>query len=172
MAGDTAQELERFRQQWQQEVTQRVKGAPSASLTISPQSPSQSISGATFPPPLIRRESRETEEHAEDLGEEGYHDLEDKDEKRRLGEAGERIHPSITQEPRSALDHYELAVERESEGSLGDSLNHYRKAYKVRIQILIFREIVDMNQARCGRGPYLQEQAFPTFFLQVETDEP
>ena len=172
MAGDTAEELERFRQQWQQEVTQRVKGAPSASVTTSPRPPSQSISEATLPPPLIRWETRETEEHAEDLGGEGYHDLEDKDEKRRLGEAGERIHPSITQEPRSALDHYELAVERESEGSLGDSLNHYRKAYRVRIQILVFRRIADVNQARCGRGQYLQEQAFPTFFLQVETDQP
>ena len=172
MAGDTAEELEKFRQQWQQEVTQRVKGAPSASLTTSPRPPSQSISEANLPPPLVRRETRETEEHAEDPGGEGYHDLEDKDEKRRLGEAGERIHPSITQEPRSALDHYELAVERESEGSLGDSLNHYRKAYRVCIQILIFRKIADMSQARCGRGQYLQEQAFPTFVLQVETDQP
>ena len=172
MAGDTAEELERFRQQWQQEVTQRVKGAPSASLTTSPRPPSQSISETTLLPPLIRRETRETEEHAEDTGGEGYHDLEDKDEKRRLGEAGEQIHPSNTQEPRSALDHYELAVERESEGSLGDSLNHYRKAYKVRIQILIFRRIADMKQARCGRGQNLQEQAFSTFFLQIETDQP
>ncbi|KAM0803541.1 hypothetical protein BDR22DRAFT_879308 [Usnea florida] len=131
MAGDTAEELERFRQQWHQEVTQRVKGAPSAPTTISAQSPSKSIGEATLPPPLIRSGTRETEEHAGDPGGEGYHDLEDKDEERRLGEAGERIHPSITQEPRSALDHYELAVERESEGSLGDSLNHYRKAYKL-----------------------------------------
>ena len=133
MVGDSAEELERFRQQWQQEVTQRVKGAPAASTSISPRPPSQSINEATLPPPLIRRETRETEEPAKDPGGEGYHDLEDKDDKRRLGEAGEGIHPSITQEPRSALDHYELAVERESEGSLGDSLNHYRKAYKVRI---------------------------------------
>ena len=145
MAGDAAEELERFRQQWQQEVTQRVKEAPSASLAISPRPPSQSISGATLSPPLIRRETRETEEHAEDLGGEGYCDLEDKDEERRLGEDGERIHPSIKQEPRSALDHYELAVERELEGSLGDSLNHYRKAYRVRIQSLIFRRILDMK---------------------------
>jgi F-box protein 9 len=34
-------------------------------------------------------------------------------------------------EPRSALEHYEKAVERESQGSLGDSLNLYRKAFKV-----------------------------------------
>lgn len=82
---------------------------------------------------MIRRQTKDVEEHAEDLGGEGHHDLEDKDERRRLGEAGERIHPSNKREPHSALDHYELAVERESEGSLGDSLNHYRKAYRVRI---------------------------------------
>lgn len=35
-------------------------------------------------------------------------------------------------EPVTALDHYERAVEKESAGSLGDSLNLYRKAYRVR----------------------------------------
>lgn len=36
-----------------------------------------------------------------------------------------------SREPRSALEHYEKAVERESQGSLGDSLNLYRKAFRV-----------------------------------------
>ena len=34
-------------------------------------------------------------------------------------------------EPVSALDHYEAAVEKESQGSLGDSLRLYRKAFRV-----------------------------------------
>jgi len=34
-------------------------------------------------------------------------------------------------EPVSALDHYEKAVEREVAGKLGDSLNLYRKAFRV-----------------------------------------
>ena len=142
MAGDTAEELERFRQQWQQEVTQRAKGAPSASVKKSAGSPhpSRNSSGAIPPeradPPLIRRQTKEAELQVDDLGGGAYNDLEDKDEERRLGQAGERIHPSNKREPRSALDHYELAVERESEGSLGDSLNHYRKAYRVRIDPL------------------------------------
>lgn len=137
MAEDTAEELERFRQRWQQEVTQRAKGSPSASVIKStrPPHPSQNSSGAIPPEraalPLIRWQSREEEEHAEDTGGEAFHDLENKDEARVLGEVGEWIHPSNRKEPRSALDHYELAVERESEGSLGDSLKHYRKAYKV-----------------------------------------
>ena len=34
-------------------------------------------------------------------------------------------------EPTSALEHFERAVEKEAEGNLGDSLSHYRKAYRV-----------------------------------------
>lgn len=36
------------------------------------------------------------------------------------------------EEPVSALDHYEKAVERETAGKLGDSLRLYRKAFRVR----------------------------------------
>ena len=38
----------------------------------------------------------------------------------------------VYDEPKSALEHYEKAVEREAQGSLGDSLDLYRKAFKVR----------------------------------------
>ena len=31
----------------------------------------------------------------------------------------------------SALDHFEEAMEREAQGNMGESLKHYRKAYKV-----------------------------------------
>ncbi|KAJ5919864.1 hypothetical protein N7454_009699 [Penicillium verhagenii] len=34
-------------------------------------------------------------------------------------------------EPRSALEHFERAVEKEAAGNLGDSLQHYRKAYRL-----------------------------------------
>ncbi len=131
MAGDTAEELVKFRQQWQQEVMQRARGAPPALANKSTRPPRQSQDSSGAVPPLIHRQTREAEEHAEDIGGDGYHDVEDKDEERRLGEAGEKVHPSNKREPHSALDHYELAVERESEGSLGDSLDHYRKAYRV-----------------------------------------
>lgn len=138
MVGDPVEELERFRQQWQQEVSQRAKGAPSASVNKPARPPrlSQS-SNAAIPseraaPPSIRRQIKEAQEGAKGTGGAGSHDLEDQNEARRLGELEERRPSSNKQEPRSALDHYELAVERESEGSLGDSLNHYRKAYRVR----------------------------------------
>lgn len=38
---------------------------------------------------------------------------------------------STTKEPESALEHYERAVEKENQGNLGDSLVHYRKAYRL-----------------------------------------
>jgi F-box protein 9 len=36
-----------------------------------------------------------------------------------------------TAEPNTALEHFERAVEKEAAGKLGDSLQHYRKAYRV-----------------------------------------
>ena len=38
---------------------------------------------------------------------------------------------STADEPASALDYYEKAVEREGAGKLGDSLKLYRKAFRV-----------------------------------------
>ena len=43
--------------------------------------------------------------------------------------------PESRAEPTSALEHYERAVEKESQGSLGDSLAHYRKAYKLDFKV-------------------------------------
>lgn len=34
-------------------------------------------------------------------------------------------------EPKSALEHFERAVEKEGQGNLGESLSHYRKAYRL-----------------------------------------
>lgn len=139
MAGDTAEELERFRQQWQEEVSARSRGVASSSSKHARPAASQRRSSGTAQPdrtaaPTFHKPYRETEE-VEELGEHGYHDLEDKDELRKLGEAGEGTHPSSRQEPNSALEHYERAVERETKGNLGDSLSHYRKAYRVHYTI-------------------------------------
>lgn len=39
--------------------------------------------------------------------------------------------PSAPGVPESALEHYEKAVEKETQGSLGESLSLYRKAFRV-----------------------------------------
>ena len=132
MAGDTAEELERFRQQWQEEVKSRSKGQASSfsskTPTLEQKQGGVGPSRAPLGPQRAQKESREIH----DDWEYGYHDLDDKDEACRLGETGNGTHPSTRREPTSALEHYERAVERETEGSLGDSLSHYRKAYRVR----------------------------------------
>ena len=134
MAGNTAEELERFRQQWQEEVSARSKDKSAGPAGLPHRS-----SGTTQPDrtgaPTFHKPYRETVE-AHDLNGHGYHDLENKDELRKLGEAGDGIYPTTRQEPSSALEHYEWAVERETEGNLGDSLTHYRKAYRVRLHFL------------------------------------
>lgn len=135
MTESAAEELERFRQQWQQEVEARSRKPTTASTSKSTRlaRPSQSHgvnvprkeAGSSYHKPY-----RDPEEY-DGLGDRSYHDLVNKDERRKLGEAGERSHPSSGIEPSSALEHYERAVERESEGSLGDSLSHYRKAFRL-----------------------------------------
>ena len=139
MAGDTTEELERFRRQWQEEVVARSRGVASSSKSARPTAPLQRSSGTIqsgrTAAPTFHKPYRETEE-AEELVNHGYHDLENKDEARKLGEVGDAIHPETIEEPTSALEHYERAVERETEGNLGDSLNHYRKAYRVRLAML------------------------------------
>lgn len=128
---ETTEELEHFRRKWQEEVTARNRGGASGpsskgqgkfKQTAGPNGPSRSL-----PPHKATKETKDVSE-GQDLG---YHDLDNKDEGRKLGDTGKGTHPSSRPEPSSALEHYERAVEREDEGNLGDSLNHYRKAYKV-----------------------------------------
>ncbi|MCJ1317286.1 hypothetical protein MMC15_002609 [Xylographa vitiligo] len=141
MTEETNEELERFRRQWQEEVTARTK-AGSSIQHIGPRPEARHISNAKLahstraPPAPSTVYDSKTDAEVEAL--EGhdpaaYHDLEDKDERRRLGDHGAGVHPNNDQmnEPQSALEHYEKAVERENMGSLGDSLIHYRKAYRL-----------------------------------------
>ena len=139
MAEDTQNELEQFRNQWREEVTARSKGATSIHQR-NPTRPLPSARRGSSTSKLVvplrgymKIEEEHDEESSESVGREGYHDLEDKDEARRLGEDTTSIHLSNykAREPRSALEHYEKAVEKEDQGNLGDSLNHYRKAYRV-----------------------------------------
>ncbi|MCJ1347875.1 hypothetical protein MMC31_006105, partial [Peltigera leucophlebia] len=135
MSEETNPELEKFRKQWQEEVSARSKGGPSSSG-------SQGAKNVSRPPgPPKRGSSRPERDPPAAYSNEvpsgplfdghGYHDLEDQDDLRKLGEEGEGIHPSNWTEPQSALEHYEKAIERESQGNLGDSLALYRKAYRL-----------------------------------------
>ena len=131
MAEATTEELERFRRQWHEEVSSRttVPVTPSVNRTAKPEQ-KPGGAGSSRRPPSPQKVQKAPQDHQNEW-EYDYHDLEDSDEARKLGKAGIGIHPSTKREPTSALEHYEKAVERETEGSLGDSLSHYRRAYKV-----------------------------------------
>ena len=140
MPEETNLELERFRRQWQEEVTARSKGSSagqSRHLDIAPYTLRRHEEPQEHQSPLLPRtntlSSRTMHDDLEDTLSGGYHDLENKDDMRKLGESGSGVHPSTDpkKEPTTALEHYEKAVERETHGSLGDSVNLYRKAYKL-----------------------------------------
>ena len=148
MADDTNEELERFRNQWREEVTAKSK---SSTVTAGPTKTGAATKGAgpakPFAPPrnpshALREEEKEDyDDSGNELdvphgplgssspGYEGgeYTGAENKEDGYRTGPGSGRKQ----KEPRSALEHYEKAVERENEGSLGDSLNLYRKAYRL-----------------------------------------
>src|SRR4051794_38520334 len=114
-------ELESFREQWRAEVSARAKGERG---NKEPQSSTAGPSKSNRRPPAAPRIPTEKESKpSEDLEVEpqSYHDL-------GTSSGGVEHGESSKKEPHSALEHYEKAVERETQGSLGDSLDLYRKA--------------------------------------------
>ena len=147
MADDTNEELERFRKQWQEEVTAKAKSSTiavgSANVVTTTKSTGAVKPFAPLKPSqILREEEAEYHDDSEDdlsfsqgpsgsngAGYEGgeYTGIENKEDGYRIGSGSKQKQ----KEPRSALEHYERAVERENEGILGDSLNLYRKAYRL-----------------------------------------
>lgn len=138
MADEANVELETFRKQWQDEVSARAKASSSSKKPAPLSQPRKKGSEKEdFHPPRFDTSNqswKKAEERVDGLESASYHDLEDKDLKTRLGESSEgtQFKKDAAGEPSSALEHYEQAVERESQGNLGDSLKLYRKAYRVR----------------------------------------
>ncbi|EKG16938.1 F-box domain cyclin-like protein [Macrophomina phaseolina MS6] len=124
----TEEELESFRRQWREEVSARARFAQASSATA--QSSAQATSSTTRPSqrnnaPVIPERPKDA--HVEDAEPHAYHDFGEKQLGRKLAEP-----PSEPEKaPVSALDHYEEAVRRETQGKLGDSVNLYRKAFKL-----------------------------------------
>ncbi|KAI9786782.1 MAG: hypothetical protein M1816_007789 [Peltula sp. TS41687] len=131
---DTNQDLERFRQEWRDEVTARVnKGKGHGAKVEAERIASSSISApgkagkGTAAPKSALVATKDDNDRSETNN--GHDDG-------KIGSVDSTAHVGgddniNTREPRSALEHYERAVEKENQGSLGDSLNHYRKAYKL-----------------------------------------
>lgn len=138
---NTEAELESFRQKWREEVTARTKGkapvssAAPANTGVSSSKPRPSRSNAPDVSASTHTRQKSVEE-VDDVAPHVYQDLGEKQHGRKLDETAAETAAALaaSREPVSALEHYEKAVEKESEGRLGDSLSLYRRAFKVSIR--------------------------------------
>jgi len=111
-------------------VSARTKSKQPASAVPTKTTPASSSKLPKNNPPQGPSHARGQSEELDEVTPHVYQNLGEKQHGRRLDESSAPS-ASSSSEPRSALEHYEKAVERESQGSLGDSLNLYRKAFKV-----------------------------------------
>jgi F-box protein 9 len=128
----TEAELESFRQKWREEVSAKAKGkapAPAVPAKTSHASSSKSHFSKTNAPEGPSHARQQSVEEVDGLAS-VYPHLGEKQHGRRLDETSP---PPVSREPNSALEHYEKAVEKEDQGSLGDSVSLYRKAFKVSV---------------------------------------
>jgi len=138
---DPASALEQFRKQWKEEVNARTKkpqGRPSLPQPERPRRASDArLERPTNKPPTRHpiADIKDESDHYSDAEQTG-------ESSAKLIQRVESLsiqnidddeftpRPSV-QEPQSALEHFEHAMERERQGNLGDSLSHYRKAYRL-----------------------------------------
>jgi F-box protein 9 len=134
-------ELESFRQQWRAEVSAKSKPGESSASRKSTQPPSKpkarrpSVVPKAPPRPTADAGS-DNEPSDEDADLESPAPLyppsfEVSSARSAVEKDVEKFSGTAPKEPESALEHYEKAAEREAQGNLGDSLTHYRKAFRV-----------------------------------------
>jgi F-box protein 9 len=135
----TGSALEQFRRQWKEEVSARSKyerkrqashrDVPPAEASRSSEEPKRLI-----PPPSYPLATNiPDDEDAGNSKEEEDSDLANQLTPSTIPSADDDEFTTRTTagEPKSALEHYETAVEKERQGNLGDSLSHYRRAYRL-----------------------------------------
>ena len=176
MTRGTNTELEQFRRRWQEEVTARASG-------LLPQNSAPSRASA---PRTASEHEPSTRTHRVVVL--GALQDDENDEGRTTGYEFELLNDSVRSgsrssdvqqqrerdtpepEPVSALDHYERAVIREDEGNLGESLTHYRRAYRVRLQDMDLETHADsgswmhqwINSTRTSTSPLPPRELPPT----------
>lgn len=139
-------ELENFREQWRAEVSARSKNSASSQQSQQPQRTASTQAGPSVPSKPTRRNETAHKKtasriisHIED--EDEYiqtQSFDEPDPSKATGQkSGRQDGPSTTttkdkdKEPQTALDFYEKAVEKETSGKLGESLQLYRKAFRM-----------------------------------------
>lgn len=129
-------ELELFRQEWRAEVSQRsrAEGKKASDVQTSKASSHRPQADPRLATDRLLKPSEEDEDNQlESQVSHGFHEPSAAPSDEYAERSGSK---SGSREPRSALEHYEKAVEREAQGSLGDSLDLYRKAFKVDFHVL------------------------------------
>jgi len=111
---DSNPELESFRQQWRAEVSAKAQ-AERRKAPVTRNIPSSS---------RPRGEHSSNNDGADERAGGSSHPESENHDPENTGK-------TVSREPRSALEHYEQAVEMENQGKLTDSLNLYRKAFRV-----------------------------------------
>ena len=143
---DPASALEQFRQQWKEEVSARTRKGEKRPVQSGGVPPVRRKSAAKVERPVNQPPERHP---AADIKDEADQDpgpgqasgsssglirqIEGLDV-RDVDDDDFSAQPSMAV-PKTALEHFEKAVEKESTGNLGDSLHHYRKAYKLDAQV-------------------------------------
>ncbi|OJJ31079.1 hypothetical protein ASPWEDRAFT_72081 [Aspergillus wentii DTO 134E9] len=126
-------ELESFRRQWREEVARR-RTQDRAHTSQADNSAFSSTRPQQAPPSHFEvanpKEEEDEEDEQEEHGPTPFDQSEIVHQVGQLSLDGDGAKTS-KKEPKSALEHFERAVEKEEEGSLGDSLQHYRKAYRL-----------------------------------------
>lgn len=134
-------ELENFRNEWRAEVSARAKGSSTSHRQLS----NQAASSSSSKPPRRNEPS-----HKRSIPSRSHNQLEDEDDHHVQSQSFDEPGPGLSggrtldddgskgaaatkaqKEPQSAIDFYEAAVEKETSGKLGDSLQLYRKAFRM-----------------------------------------
>jgi F-box protein 9 len=130
--------LEQFRRQWKEEVNARAKHGQirqSKDYDTAQAGPSRSSEAPKpwVPPPQYQpAQNMPEDEKSHRFEEEERSGLANRLDRLALSNADDDEFSRTTlKEPESALEHYERAVKKESQGNLGESLSHYRKAYRL-----------------------------------------
>ena len=137
---DNESALEQFRQQWQSEVSARKKPVrpfqqPASS---SRRRPSDIVERPINHPPArhpIADVKDDSDHESVEAGQAGGNSsgLDQRVQQLDLREDADAddFVSTTKANPQTALEHFEKAMEKESSGKLGDSLAHYRKAYRL-----------------------------------------
>lgn len=134
---DSHAELEQFRRQWKDEVSARSRqdkefpANDSSDATARSTEPPRSKPPRPTKIPPAHHPAADAKHDDQSDDDEVNTDLSGALQKSTIGEDDEWLQRPAAREPTSAIEHYEKAVEKEVQGKLGDSLSHYRKAYRL-----------------------------------------